>query len=265
MMHAQLERARREWRMNRRLRLGALVILLVAGVHVATELSDRRSALAADYLRDAELVQRLQDASREAVWPKRARQAEAALRAERESLPAVSTAGAAKAELQAWLNAQIPPTGVRVERVEVEAASDVPDYPGLWQVPARVDVVAPLGKVREFMRLLGAALPWVQTERVEASGEGETRLSVILRGYYRKGARDAAGKAGKAAEDARKAAVSTPAKPLATAAGAPNGKPVKAAKPADAAPRRGQSPITRGIVPTIARSPAPAKRQEGKP
>jgi len=188
-IRAYWERARQEWRDNRRLRVGALAILLVAGAHAGVAIGDRRAAVAEEYSRDLQLLQRLEEASREAAWPKRALQAEAALHTERERLPPVPSAGSAQAELQAWLADTLPSTGVRVETVQVEAAVDVPDYPGLWQVPARVDVVAPLGTVGPFVRVLSEALPWVQTERIEASGEGETRVSVIVRGYYRKGPR----------------------------------------------------------------------------
>lgn len=237
MIAPQIARIRQEWQANRRLRLGALVILLVAGAHIASGLGERRSAIASDYRRELELLRRLQDASREALWPKRAAQVEAALQAERASLPTAPTAGAAKAEMQAWLNAQVPPTGVRVERIQVEAATDVPDHPGFWQVPARVDVVAPLGTVGGFMRRLSEALPWIQAERVEASGEGETRLSVILRGYYRKGPRAAA-----------------PTKPPADGTAVAR----ETAAPKDATPPAG------GVVPSIARSPAADTRGEAR-
>jgi len=250
---AHVQRARQEWRSNRRLRLGTLVILLIAGAHAASALSERRAAIAADYGRDLELLQRLEEASREALWPKRASQAEARLRAERDSVPPVPTAGAAKAEMQAWLAAQLPPTGVRVERIEVETAADVPDYPGLWQVPARFDVVAPLGKVRDVMRMLSDALPWVQAERVEASGEGETRLSIIVRGYYRKGARRPADTAKVGSERSGEPATDSPSAspPSAARAASDAGTPGRKARAAET----GRPPSMRGIVPSIAREP----------
>lgn len=182
----QFERMRQEWRQSRRLRLGALVVLLILGAHVVLTLSDRQQAMADDYRRDAALLGRLEEASRESAWPERAEQAEAAAEAMRTSIPQAASAGLAQAELQAWLGGQAAVGQLEQARVRAEATLDVPDRPDLWQVVARVEGGVPAGGLERFLQALSSGLPWIQVERLEVTEGRETQLSAIVRGYYRK-------------------------------------------------------------------------------
>lgn len=182
----QFERMRQEWRQSRRLRLGALVVLLILGAHVVLTLSDRQQAMAGDYRRDAALLGRLEEASRESAWPERAEQAEAAAEAMRTSIPQAASAGLAQAELQAWLGGQAAVGQLEQARVRAEATLDVPDRPDLWQVVARVEGGVPAGGLERFLQALSSGLPWIQVERLEVTEGRETQLSAIVRGYYRK-------------------------------------------------------------------------------
>ncbi|MBW8311784.1 MAG: hypothetical protein K0M64_07070 [Rhizobium sp.] len=182
----QFERMRQEWRQSRRLRLGALVVLLIIGAHVVLTLSDRQQAMADDYRRDAALLGRLEEASRESAWPERAEQAEAAAEAMRTSIPQAASAGLAQAELQAWLGGQAAIGQLEQARVRAEATLDVPDRPDLWQVVARVEGGVPAGGLDRFLQSLSSGLPWIQVERLEVTEGRETQLSAIVRGYYRK-------------------------------------------------------------------------------
>lgn len=182
----QFERMHQEWRQSRRLRLGALVVLLILGAHVVLTLSDRQQAMADDYRRDAALLGRLEEASRESAWPERAEQAEAAAEAMRTSIPQAASAGLAQAELQAWLGGQAAVGQLEQARVRAEATLDVPDRPDLWQVVARVEGGVPAGGLERFLQALSSGLPWIQVERLEVTEGRETQLSAIVRGYYRK-------------------------------------------------------------------------------
>lgn len=182
----QFERVRQEWRQSRRLRLGALVVLLILGAHVVLTLSDRQQAMAQDYRRDAALLGRLEEASRESAWPERAEQAEAAAEAMRTSIPQAASDGLAQAELQAWLSGQAAIGQLQQARVRAEATLDVPGQPGLWQVVARLEGAVPAGGLDRFLQSLSSGLPWIQVERLEITEGRETQLSAIVRGYYRK-------------------------------------------------------------------------------
>lgn len=182
----QFERVRQEWRQSRRLRLGALVVLLILGAHVVLTLSDRQQAMAQDYRRDAALLGRLEEASRESAWPERAEQAEAAAEAMRTSIPQAASDGLAQAELQAWLSGQAAIGQLQQARVRAEATLDVPGQPELWQVVARLEGAVPAGGLDRFLQSLSSGLPWIQVERLEITEGRETQLSAIVRGYYRK-------------------------------------------------------------------------------
>ncbi|MBW8368709.1 MAG: hypothetical protein K0M70_12730 [Arenimonas sp.] len=185
-MAARWEQVRQEWRQNRRFRLGLLVVLLVLGLQGVLMLSDRQKVLAEGYEREAALLDRLTEASRESAWPERADQAEAALAAARDTVPQVSSAGLAQAELQAWLSGQAASGGLQDPRVRVESTLDVPGQAELWQVIARLDAVVPPGRLEGFLRALSTGLPWIQAERLEVTEGRDTRLGVIVRAYYRK-------------------------------------------------------------------------------
>jgi hypothetical protein len=198
MMALRWEQVRQEWRQNRRFRLGLLVVLLVLGLQAVLMLSDRQQVLADVYGREAALLERLAEASRESAWPERADQAEAALAAARDTVPQVSSAGLAQAELQAWLSGQAASSGLQDPRVRAEATLDVPGQAELWQVIARLDAVVPPGRLEGFLRALSTGLPWIQAERVEVTEGRDTRLGVIVRAYYRKPAAPDPAEAGQA-------------------------------------------------------------------
>lgn len=185
MMRARLEQLAAEWRQSRRLRLGALVVLVVLGLHLVLGLADGRQADMDAYRRDANLLARLQEAGKESSWPERADEAEAALQALEATVPEVASAGLAQAELQAWLAAQSAGSGLAEARVRAETTLDVPGHPQLWQVVARLDAQVPPGRMPMLLRSLAAGLPWIQIERMDISQGRQTQVSLVVRAYYR--------------------------------------------------------------------------------
>ena len=187
-MLAQLRQVREEWRHNRRLRLGALAILMILGTYAVLALSDRQRAMAETYERDAVLAVRLQQVAREKEWPRRADQAEALLVRLRKSIPETGSDGAAQADIHAWLTEQAASIGLESPQVRVEATVVVPEHPELRQVLARLDATLPEDKVDALVRALSAGLPWIQTERLEIVSGPPGRVMAIVRAYSRKSA-----------------------------------------------------------------------------
>jgi hypothetical protein len=184
--HPQLARMQAEWRQNRRLRLGALAILAIVGLQLVLFLSEARVKRIEQYQRDARLLVRLQEASGEAAWPARAKAADAALSKLHDSIPAASTEGLAQAELQAWLGDLAAFAGIGNPVVRVETALAVDGHPDLWQVLARLEGNMAEAQVPLLMRTLSAALPWYRTERLQVEVGASPRMSLVLRGYFRK-------------------------------------------------------------------------------
>lgn len=183
-----------EWRANRRLRLAALLALAVAGGHVLTLMSEDRGRFAEEYRREAALLERLVEASRDEAWPSRAEEAEARLASLRQSVPEMSSSGFAQAELQAWLATLAAQSGLRAPRIRVETSIDVPGQPQFWQVLARLDAEGTESALAPFLGTLAAARPWIQADQFDIqrhTGEpGGVRVGVVVRGYYRKPAPD---------------------------------------------------------------------------
>lgn len=164
-----------------------MAVALIVGLHLVVGLGDRNRALADEYRQSAGLLERLDEASRESAWPDRAAEAEAALAAERETIPQVSSAGLAQAELQTWLTAQAAVASLAESRVRAETTLEVPGHEDLWQVIARLDGTTSEQRLQGLVRALSQGLPWIQVERMElAEARGATRVSVIVRGYYRR-------------------------------------------------------------------------------
>ena len=202
MIVAQLRQMREEWRHNRRLRLGALAILMILGTYAVLTLSDRQHAMAEAYERDAGLAVRLEQVAREQEWPRRADQAEATLARLVKSIPETGSDGAAQADIHAWLTEQAVEVGLESPQVRVEATVAVPDHPELRQVLARLDATLPEGKVDVLARALSAGLPWIQTERLEIVPGPPGRVMVIVRAYSRKSAAELRAAAAVAGGDA---------------------------------------------------------------
>lgn len=195
MIAAQRERVLSEWRSNRRLRLVVLVSVLVAGVNLALVASERRAPVIEEFRRDAELVERLREASTESSWPARAEEAEQRLAEVHAGLPEVASTGLAQAEIQAWLAQQAQGAGLGEPNVRVETTLEVAGHPELWQVLARLDATVPAGRLGPFLQAVAGGLPWIQAERLEVSTTAEgQRLVLTARGYYRKGATGSPGR-----------------------------------------------------------------------
>jgi len=191
MMRARFERITAEWRQGRRLRLGALVVLVVVGLHFVLGLADGLQARKETYRRDATLLARLQEAGKDSAWPERAVEAQTALAAIEGTLPEVASAGLAQAELQAWLAGQAASAGLDEARVRAESTLDVPGHSNLWQVVARLDGQIPQGRVQPFLKALTAGLPWIQVERMDINQGRQTQVALVVRAYYRKPAEGA--------------------------------------------------------------------------
>lgn len=174
-----------QWRANRRLRLFMLGALLIAGTHGLLALDDATTGRMQQHAADEDLLTSLQVAGRGLEWPQRAQDAEKALQVLRESTPAVVGSGMAEAELQAWLSTLARDHKLSDVKIQVEATVDVPGHPGLLQSVARLDGMIPQYGQQAFLKELAGALPWVQVQNLDLSGEGPTRVALIARAFYR--------------------------------------------------------------------------------
>lgn len=241
MIRAWWHRAGDEWRANRRLRLAGMAALAFLGIHLLLAMGDQRKAMAERYGRDVELQARFAGMQEQKDWPERAEQAQSGLAEIRSRIPIVTGAGLAQAEMQAWLTELASRTGLVEPKVKVEDTLDVPDYPDMWQVMARLDGQIPQYGQAAFLRALSEALPWVQAERLEI-GEGEQpKVVLVVRGYYRQAQ----------AEDERTGADATP-----DAAADPD--PASVPGPAPAPAPEALSAPSDPTVPLQAPSPLPS-------
>lgn len=186
MSRVKLDRLAAEWRASLRLRLIVLIVLLVLAGHALSALAARTDADRQRYANDLELQLRLEGLRGPNLWAPRADEAEAALEDANGRVPEVSSAGAAQAELQAWMTTLAAENGIADARIRVEETLDVPDHPDLWQVLGRIDGQIPQHGHGTFLRALSGGLPWIQADRIEIGDGTSARLSLVVRGYYRR-------------------------------------------------------------------------------
>lgn len=189
-MPASLDRARQEWRGNVRLRMGALAIIAFAGIHAVLALSDRQAELAREYARNVDLLARTESAAREQAWIPRSRDAEARVREMTRLMPSARSEGQAQADIQAWLTRIAMEGRLESPRVQVEPALDVPGYPDLWQVMARLDANVPPHHLPPLLRQVTLALPWIRAESLEVTDAQPMRVTLVVRSYVRRVSRD---------------------------------------------------------------------------
>ncbi len=193
-MHPALNKLLADWRSNVRLRIGAMVALAILVANLLAAMERAKDVRIQAYERDARLDASMREMSREPAWVERAAQARQQLGQMREGLPAVERAGLVKAEMQVWLTRLAQDTGLVAPQIKVEEALEVPEHPDFWQVVARLEGTLPQYGHGPFVRALAEGLPWVQVERMELTEGKAARVSVVVRGYYRRAepGRDAA-------------------------------------------------------------------------
>ncbi len=179
-------RVRSEWRANQRLRLAALVALVILAAHGLSSLDARTEAHRKRHADDLELQARLEGLRKQDDWSARAEEAATRLQEMRQRMPEVSSAGLAQAELQNWLGELAASNAMAEPRIRVEETLDVPGHPEMWQVLARLDGQIPQYGQAAFLRAVSEALPWIQVERIEIDDSAPARLNLVVRGYYRR-------------------------------------------------------------------------------
>lgn len=176
-----------QWRGNRRLRFAALVVLAILALHALDALRTQRDAVAEQHATDMRLREQLELIGAQPEWVDRAAEAEAELEVLQRQLRAMASPGQAQAEVHSWLSEFAVTAGVDNPVIRLQDVLEVPGYPELMQVLARLDGRLPAFGHAAFVRGLSLGLPWVQVERLEVGDEASPRIGVVVRSYYRKG------------------------------------------------------------------------------
>lgn len=181
-----LENAIAQWRDNRRLRMAVLVALVVLALHLLAGFGRHREAAMQAHAADMRLRQRLERIAGQPAWVERAKQAETELDGLRREMRIAANAGQAQAEIQAWLVEFAKAQNLAGPTVKVQDVLDVPGHPQLVQVLARLDGTLPAFAQQSLVRGLERGLPWLQVERLEIGEQGEAKVSLVMRAYYRR-------------------------------------------------------------------------------
>ncbi len=186
-MHPLVKRLMDDWHANPRLRIAAMVALVILVANAWSVMDHQRQARVEAWQRDFKLDKGMQAMIREApAWVLRERKAADKLVDMQAQLSTVDQPGLAKADMQAGLTQLAKDAGLTDAQVKVEDVLAVPGHPDFWQVMARIEGSVPAYGQASFVRALAQGLPWMQVERLEI-GEGtqSVHASAVVRGYFR--------------------------------------------------------------------------------
>lgn len=175
-----------EWRHNRRLRVGVMVVAAILGSHFVLDLRDQTTAALEQAREEASTRQRLGEATAERAWPVRARAAATQRDVLLKSIPKADTEGAAQAHLQAWLVAIASETIIVDATTRIDSTVDVEGFPDLSQIVARLEGTVPTATALEpVVRALAEGQPWIQVDELQIAEGEPVRVRAIVRGLYR--------------------------------------------------------------------------------
>ncbi len=124
-----------EWRQNPRLRIGALLILLILLWSGAELLRDQEAEAAKAYGREQTKLVRLQGIESQAQWLDLAEQARAARVKQEQTFWRAESLGLAQATIESWLTPKLHQLKLDDLKMKVDKAEALPDRKGIWRVP----------------------------------------------------------------------------------------------------------------------------------
>lgn len=190
-MSTQWSTLKAQWLANRRLRIAAGMALAFGLLHLAFASGEANEARAAEYRSDRALLVRLEGAAADDAWPERADDAETSLAELESQLKVVAGSGEAQAELQALLASVATTAGVAQPAVRTEGAVGVEGLPGVIEVSGRLAGATSASSTQALLADL-ATRPWVRVERIDLRDGTPGDLQMIVRGYFRENANEAA-------------------------------------------------------------------------
>jgi hypothetical protein len=187
-LEGPLGRWRSEWRANRRLRIGAVVIGAILALYTGLALNDWRRALAHEYEERSLHLYKVVALAGQTQWRGRAVQARDLRRALDAQIPSAGTIGLAQAEVQGWVN-RLVSTGGREVSTDAKPPTLVDAENGVWKIPVTIRGAMTQRALVEMLRRIESGERLVTIE--EANFENQQRLTVSLTvaSYYRIGGR----------------------------------------------------------------------------
>lgn len=123
-----------QWQQTPRLRIGAMVILIIIFFLCLDSLASYKIEIEQDYLTTEKKHQKLQNIAQQ-QWGEKAEQTRASLIEFEQNLWQAETKGLAQANIQSWLNREIKIEGLKTN---VSSATELVETSQLWQVDIKI-------------------------------------------------------------------------------------------------------------------------------
>lgn len=180
----QWVRLAQEWQEQPRLRLACWFVLALLVANLLALCADWSKARQEDYLRAAVDLQKMRDLAGQSYWPERAVQAEDRLSELRGRLWQARDESLARADVQAWLDAEVKKAGVQESRINVLPPLDFES----GKADARIEVqLRGRFDAASFARLLYAvegAQHWISIDAVEVNNGLSPAINLQLSFHF---------------------------------------------------------------------------------
>lgn len=176
---------RNEWAANPRLRIGALVILVILVVYVLMVLADWRTSLHDQYQQRTLQLYKMEALAGKNEWLVRAENARTLDKALRSEIPNAATIGLAQAEVQTWMRQIMQAFGPKMSS-ESHAPVPVTGEPGLWRIPITIRGVISVQQLQEILRRIESSDRLTVVDNMTVSMIRDTpNVSLTAAAYYR--------------------------------------------------------------------------------
>lgn len=177
-------RWRGEWRTNRRLRIGTIVIAAIVALYAALVLNDWRRALAEEYKERTLQLYKVAALAGQSQWPARAQEAANIRRALQARIPSATSTGLAQAEVQNWVNQVLRGFGQRLT-TEAKPPTRIEANEGIWKIPMLVRGPLTSRQLVEILSRIEGAERLLVVEEILIDNQAQTTVNMTVSAYYK--------------------------------------------------------------------------------
>lgn len=183
----RLRSMREEWKVNPRLRWGAVAAAAIAFVYLCLVLVDWRRDLHEQYQAETLQLYKMTALAGQEHWVARAQAAESVEKALQAEIPHAATIGLAQAEVQSTVRQLVNAFGRKLS-VDTRPPAEVAGQQALWRIPVTMRGVTSQAQMLEIVRMLESSERLVVIEQFSFSFiQGQPSFSLTLVAYYRIG------------------------------------------------------------------------------
>lgn len=183
-LQLQLNELMNQWHENGRLRLAGWVVLAILVGYLILLTSDWATARKDDLIQANRDLIKMQEVSQQSFWLERVVQAEDSLSQLQERLWKASDAALARADIQAWLDAQTKKAGLSNVRINVMPIQTLTGSGPTVKIEAQVRAAMEPQRLAQFLYLMENEPRFVSVDFLELTNMAAKSINLQLSFYF---------------------------------------------------------------------------------